>query len=45
LRVTSRYLSAPILYACVNPAVAFHGGIGEVRLALKKFVLATGDLL
>ena len=38
LKVTSPYLSAPIIYSCVNPAIVFkRGGIGEVRLALKKF--------
>lgn len=36
--VESSYLSVPIIYACVNPATAFHGTVGEVRLALKKFV-------
>lgn len=37
LNLHSDYLSAPIIIACVNPASAFHGAIGEMRLALKKF--------
>lgn len=37
LTVKSDYLSAPIIMACVNPAVAYHISHGEVRLALKKF--------
>lgn len=38
LQVESAILSAPIIYAMVNPAVALHGrGIGEVRLAIQKF--------
>jgi len=41
LQVKSPYLSAPIIYATVNPASLFkRGGVGEVRLALKKFVNA-----
>ena len=38
LEVKSVYLSAPIIMACINPAQVFHSGVGEVRLALKKFV-------
>ena len=45
LQVKSPYLSAPIIYACVNPAQVFHGTIGELRLAIKKFVEVTGELL
>lgn len=45
LEVKSPYLSAPIIMACVNPAVAFHSSIGELRLALKKFSIKIGDLL
>ena len=37
LEVKSAYFSAPIVMACVNPAVAFHSSIGELRLALSKF--------
>ena len=42
LRVKSSYFSAPIIIACPNPALVFHKGrgIGEVRLALSKFVKA-----
>lgn len=39
LQVESTYLSVPIIYACVQPAVVWHGGgLGEVRSALTKFV-------
>jgi len=37
LEVKSSYLSAPLIFACVQPATVFHGGIGEVRLSLEKF--------
>lgn len=37
LEVKSSYFSAPLLFACVQPATVFHGGLGEVRLALNKF--------
>jgi len=36
LIVESDYFSCT-LFASVNPAIAFHQGIGEVRLALEKF--------
>jgi len=46
LQVTSHYLSAPIIYATINPASLFQrGGVGEVRLALTKFVKAVEDLI
>lgn len=45
LRVKSSLLSAPIIMACINPAEVFHGAIGELRLSLKKFVSAIGDLI
>ena len=38
LQVKSPYLSAPIIYACVQPATVWHGGIGELRLSLTKFI-------
>lgn len=38
LQVTSPYLSVPIIYAMVNPADCFHSSIGEMRLALTKFI-------
>lgn len=44
LKVKSSLLSAPIIMACVNPAEVFHGSVGELRLSLKKFVDAIGDL-
>src|SRR5512139_2631929 len=36
----SNYFSAPIVVSCPNPAMMFHQGkgVGEIRLALKKFV-------
>jgi uracil-DNA glycosylase len=44
-QVHSPYLSAPIIYACVNPAIVFkRGGIGELRLALQKFILAIKEI-
>lgn len=45
LLVTSSYLSAPMIMAMVQPATVFHGGIGEVRLALKKFAEVAKPLL
>jgi len=48
LQVISPYLSAPIIYACLNPVIAFKrggGGVGEVRLALKKFSKALKGIL
>jgi len=46
LRVKSSYFSAPIIIACPNPALVFHRGrgVGEVRLALSKFVKAIKEL-
>lgn len=40
LQVTSPYLSAPHIFACINPAQVYHlgHGVGEIRLALHKFV-------
>lgn len=38
LQVESPMLSAPIIYASVNPALAFHRGLGEVRFALTRFI-------
>jgi len=37
LEVESTYLSAPLIMACVQPATVFHQGLGELRLALRKF--------
>jgi uracil-DNA glycosylase family 4 len=37
LVVESSYLSAPLIFACVQPATVFHGGLGEIRLSLQKF--------
>jgi len=37
LEVESPLLSAELIMAVLNPAVVFHLGIGEIRLALKKF--------
>jgi len=38
LQVDSNVLSAPIIYAMVNPALASHRALGEVRLGVEKFV-------
>jgi len=37
MKVTSQYLSAPLIMVCVQPATVFHGGVGELRLGLKRF--------
>jgi hypothetical protein len=37
LEVKSTYFSAPLLFACVQPATVFHQGLGELRLSLQKF--------
>jgi uracil-DNA glycosylase family 4 len=38
LKVKSDMLSAPLIMACVQSASVFHGGVGEFRLAIRKFV-------
>jgi uracil-DNA glycosylase len=38
LQVDSSILSAPIIYATVNPALALHRAHGEVRIGIEKFV-------
>lgn len=38
LQVDSPMLSAPIIYACLNPAIVFHKTVGELRFALTNFV-------
>lgn len=38
LQVESAVLSCPIIYAMVNPALALHRSVGEVRLSITKFV-------
>lgn len=38
LQVDSAVLSCPIIYAMVNPALALHRGVGEVRFGIEKFV-------
>jgi uracil DNA glycosylase superfamily protein len=38
LQVDSVVLSAPIIYAIVNPALALHRAVGEVRFGIEKFV-------
>lgn len=45
LEVKSNYLSAPIIMCCVQPATVFHGTIGELRFALKRFSERINDLL
>jgi len=37
LEVKSNYFSAPLIMACVQPAIVFHGTLGELRLSLIKF--------
>lgn len=34
----------PIIYASVNPATVFHGGVGEIRFALNNFASAIEHL-
>ena len=38
IQVKSPYFSAPLVFACVNPAWVFKNNVGELRWALKKFV-------
>ena len=38
LQVDSAILSAPIIYAMYNPALALHRSVGEIRFAISKFV-------
>ena len=38
LQVDSSILSAPIIYAIVNPALALHRSVGEVRFGIEKFI-------
>lgn len=45
LLVKSDYFSAPIIMACVQPATAFHGTVGEIKLTLQKFASKVEDLL
>ena len=45
LLVKSAYLSAPTIFAMVQPAMVFHGGLGEVRLSIQKFSKIAGGLL
>jgi uracil-DNA glycosylase family 4 len=37
LQVQSTMLSAPTILAGINPAIVFHGTVGEVRFLVKKF--------
>lgn len=37
LQLKSDYLSAPVIMGCVQPVSVFHGGSGELQLAIKKF--------
>lgn len=45
LNLHSDYLSAPIIIACVNPAQVWHGNLGEMRLAFRKFSKAIEGIL
>ena len=37
LVVTSELITKPILFACPQAAIVFHGGCGEFRLSMEKF--------
>jgi len=37
LKVVSDKLSAPTIMAMFNPAIVFHGTVGEIKFALRKF--------
>ncbi len=43
LQVDSSILSAPIIYAMVNPAMSLARSSGEVRLAIQKFIKRLED--
>jgi uracil-DNA glycosylase family 4 len=45
LKVTSTYLSAPLIMASYNPAIVFKGTVGEARLAIQKFAKEVENLL
>lgn len=45
LEVKSNYFSAPLIMACIQPALVFHSTIGELRLGLEKFIKRIEDLL
>jgi len=45
LRVQSSLLSAPIIMACLQPAIVFHSVVGELRLSLQKFSKEVEHLL
>lgn len=45
LRVSSSYFPDKIVYAMVNPAIAFHSTIGEIRYALRNFVNALQEII
>ena len=44
LKVESPYLSAPLIFACVQPATVFHQGLGSLRLSLEKFAKKVKEL-
>lgn len=44
LRVDSAILSAPLIMAMVNPALAEHRGLGEVRFAVERWAQALETL-
>ena len=44
LVVQSPHLSAPLLFACVQPAQVFHQGLGDVRLSIQKFARKVNEL-
>ena len=44
LEVQSSYLSAPLLFACVQPATVFHQSLGDFRLSMQKFSKKVNEL-
>ena len=44
LEVKSSYLSAPLVMACIQPAIVFHTSLGEMRLSLEKFAAKVKEL-
>ena len=38
LQVECNAFSSPIIFACVNPAIVFNKGVGELRFSIENFV-------
>jgi len=45
LKVTSPYFSAPIVVACIQPAIVFNNSIGELQWSLRKFAKYIEELV